>query len=534
MNARRLLVLGLDSATFDVVLPLVAEGRMPFFGRLLREGAWGCLESTFPPVTPPAWIGMATGMGPGRLGTFDFLVRQGRAFRPLTSSSFAGRAYWDLLGRTGQRVVVVNHPMLYPVPPVAGLAVSGVGAPEGGVLAWPPGLQRRLDAVCDGYELLAAPSRGRYVRNRGMFCRDLLRVFQKRCRALEELVTTEPWDLFVGVLSETDFLQHALWSDWDPTHPLHDPEESAPYARFFRRFWTRVDRFAERLWGLCPPGTRLLVLSDHGAGPATRKFRVNRWLEQEGFLVRRPGARQSAAGRVKRLLDAHLPWAEPVLSWLRGRLGLSHADSVMDWLDWDRTTAFAGLHNEVFGGIYVAPFDGPSSPAREARIDAVLERLSGLRDDRGARVPVKAMRGRDAFPGPRSSEGPDVVVVVDDYRCGVCPWEMEGATIEEGPFARNLSGLHRPEGILIAAGEDIRPGRIHGAKVADVCPTVLALQGARIPEGLDGRTLEEIVGHPSAGRAPGDAPEPVRTAAELSDEDQEAIAQSLRDLGYLG
>ena len=70
---RKVLVLGLDGATFDIIRPLAEGGRLPNLARLMEEGAWGVLDSTLPPVTIPAWVSMMTGMNPGRLGFFDLL-----------------------------------------------------------------------------------------------------------------------------------------------------------------------------------------------------------------------------------------------------------------------------------------------------------------------------------------------------------------------------------------------------------------------------------------------------------------------------
>ncbi|MDP6458218.1 MAG: alkaline phosphatase family protein, partial [Candidatus Bathyarchaeota archaeon] len=68
---RKVLVLGLDGGTFDIIRPLTEDGRLPNLARLMEEGTWGNLDSTLPPVTIPAWVSMMTGMNPGRLGFFD-------------------------------------------------------------------------------------------------------------------------------------------------------------------------------------------------------------------------------------------------------------------------------------------------------------------------------------------------------------------------------------------------------------------------------------------------------------------------------
>jgi len=50
----KIAIIGLDGATFRILRPLVEAGLMPTIARFMREGAWGTLRTTRPPVTCPA------------------------------------------------------------------------------------------------------------------------------------------------------------------------------------------------------------------------------------------------------------------------------------------------------------------------------------------------------------------------------------------------------------------------------------------------------------------------------------------------
>ena len=67
------MILGLDGATFDVMLPFIKEKKLPTLAYLLENGAWGELESTIPPVTAAAWPSFMTGENPGKHGILDFM-----------------------------------------------------------------------------------------------------------------------------------------------------------------------------------------------------------------------------------------------------------------------------------------------------------------------------------------------------------------------------------------------------------------------------------------------------------------------------
>ncbi|HJS28492.1 MAG TPA: alkaline phosphatase family protein, partial [Anaerolineales bacterium] len=70
----RVLIVGFDGATFDIIRPLVAQGRLPNLARLMHAGSWGPLRSTIPPVTPAAWTSFFTGKNPGKHGIYDFQI----------------------------------------------------------------------------------------------------------------------------------------------------------------------------------------------------------------------------------------------------------------------------------------------------------------------------------------------------------------------------------------------------------------------------------------------------------------------------
>lgn len=69
----RVLIVGLDGATFDVIQPLVEQDRLPNLAKMVHEGAWGAFRSTVPPISPTAWTTFATGVNPDRHGVYDFV-----------------------------------------------------------------------------------------------------------------------------------------------------------------------------------------------------------------------------------------------------------------------------------------------------------------------------------------------------------------------------------------------------------------------------------------------------------------------------
>ena len=83
--------MGVDGATFDVMIPLLDAGKMPNFASLMGKGASCNLRSTVPILSPVAWTTFSTGVNPGRHGIFNFLKRKDDAYEINGASSRSGR-----------------------------------------------------------------------------------------------------------------------------------------------------------------------------------------------------------------------------------------------------------------------------------------------------------------------------------------------------------------------------------------------------------------------------------------------------------
>ena len=127
----RLLVIGLDGATLDLVRPWAAAGRLPVLARLMAAGAWGPLRSTIPAATFPAWTSLVTGVNPGRHGVLDFTERVPGTYRVRFVNGSYRRvpALWTRLSAAGRRVAVLTVPATYPPEPIDGVMVSGFDSP---------------------------------------------------------------------------------------------------------------------------------------------------------------------------------------------------------------------------------------------------------------------------------------------------------------------------------------------------------------------------------------------------------------------
>ena len=143
--AGRVVVLGLDGFSPEVVRRLMAEGRLPNISRLAESGTLTELETTCPGVSPVAWTSFQTGVNPGRHGIFDFLAPDRRRYVPTLSSVETARTsrgktvvrslrksrpFWQELSACGLRSAVLRVPITYPPEPLDGYLLSGMCVPD--------------------------------------------------------------------------------------------------------------------------------------------------------------------------------------------------------------------------------------------------------------------------------------------------------------------------------------------------------------------------------------------------------------------
>ena len=130
---KKILIVGLDGVTWDVLGPLMAEGKMPALKRVCEQGASGVLTSTTPPITPAAWTTFLTGKQPGSHGIIDFerydIHTNKLAFNSTRCLDHV-RNLWQILGERGFKVGSVNVPMTFPAESRNSPVIRWVRKPE--------------------------------------------------------------------------------------------------------------------------------------------------------------------------------------------------------------------------------------------------------------------------------------------------------------------------------------------------------------------------------------------------------------------
>jgi predicted AlkP superfamily phosphohydrolase/phosphomutase len=257
----RVLVVGLDGATFDIIRPMVAQDRLPNLGRMMRVGSSGPLRSIIPPVTPAAWTSFFTGKNPGKHGIYDFQILnpEDYSFSTVRSHRHQEKTVWQLLGEAGKRSIILDVPFTFPPKPLNGWMLTGYGTPrlEGTEFTYPSDLAALLPPNLRGEVRVALPSTN-FERSQA-FIDEWGEVMSGRERLLRHMITDQPWDLFMVVFSITDNMAHVFWTFLDPSHPNYQRPEGERYRQAFLTAYETCDSLLGELIDLAGGDTTTLV-----------------------------------------------------------------------------------------------------------------------------------------------------------------------------------------------------------------------------------------------------------------------------------
>jgi len=119
-NKNRLLLIGIDGASYDLINPLISQGKLPTISNLIDQGTHGIMDSTIPPYAASAWTSLLTGKNPGKHDIYDFYDRINGSYRRhvINSHSIKAKTLWQIAGENDRRSIVVNLPVTNPPTPL--------------------------------------------------------------------------------------------------------------------------------------------------------------------------------------------------------------------------------------------------------------------------------------------------------------------------------------------------------------------------------------------------------------------------------
>jgi predicted AlkP superfamily phosphohydrolase/phosphomutase len=560
----RVLVIGLDGATFDLVDPWIEQGKLPVLSECLKKGTRSPLLSTPLSNSAQAWSSFITGKNPGKHGIYDFFESRGDNYgvRFLNASFRKGRSLWRLVSDTGKKVGVMNVPMTYPAEAVNGIFLSGLDSP--GIdsnFAHPRDLMDEINQQVGGYIL--EPGIWGYIR-RGrpdIALQKLLEMIRIRTATARYLMKSRDWNLFIVVYTATDKVQHHFWKYIDPARPEYHTH--LPYSSAILQVYQEIDKSIQKLLETAGD-VSVIIMSDHGAGPSTRRTMfINRWLHKEGFLFYKDSGKVSSQlGRIKyNLLEQTTDEIKKLFPRKTKEIMVrlfpkirDKVDSVLllPGIDWSRTKAYSREnHPAIFINTAGREAEGIVEPGQQHEDvrNQIIEKLQNLRcPETGYPIVGEIFKQEDIYHGPEAFKAPDIIFQWNQFLYvhrpsgsganNVFLETLDDKALLSSENTTRPSGIHRDHGILIAFGSQFEKNKIiEGARIYDITPTVLYLLGIPIPDDMDGRVLEGAISRDYLKKNPikkGITITGEEAAPKSFDLDETmAVKERLKGLGYI-
>jgi hypothetical protein len=315
----RVFVFGFDGATWDVLDPMIAEGKLPNLAALAVRGRTFVLETFRPTFSPVIWTSVSTGKNRFQHGIHDvvqtalpggtrlhrsiertafYTKTAGVPFRildaghklslsPYHSDQVRVSSVFDAAAEAGLSVTEIEWYVSWPARPLTGVTVSDrfhLQAPDGeGIpgVVWPealaPALRKHvvpldevgLDRVrefVDADDLTEAEWEA-WAAERASFVEEmrlnLVRDLTTRNVAVDLLQRDASWDLFAVYFRAVDLTHHLTWRLRGKTgDPRQDPElRLLPVIERYHEF---MDGIVGDVLAEVPDDAVVLMLSDHG------------------------------------------------------------------------------------------------------------------------------------------------------------------------------------------------------------------------------------------------------------------------------
>jgi predicted AlkP superfamily phosphohydrolase/phosphomutase len=567
MNEPKVLIVGLDAATFDLIGPWIAQGKLPNLEALMKNGAWGRLASILPPITPPAWTSFMTGKNPGKHGIFHFMEAQPGTYglRYLNAASRRAKTVWRMLSDAGYTVGTMNIPFTYPPEQLNGFQISGMDTPsEKSPFIYPSELRSELVGLLGRFRLDL-----RYLGNmstdqrREQVLAEMEGLDHQWLRASLYLMEKHPADVMMFTFMSIDTVQHYFWQYMDREHHLYDPAATQRFGDAVLRVYQRLDDAVGQLLKKTSGDTSVFVVSDHGGGPTSdRVIYLNRYLAQLGLLHYHEDKRSALKKLAQKVVRSSYTLLRGCLnhhqkSYLAQRLPalrkwFEGAFTSFSEIDWTRTKAYCSEVLASPPSIWInlkgaKPSGIVEQSEYEPLLKSISDKLKELKDPRTNEPVIKRIfRREEIFNGPFANEAADLIL---DW------WETSNFSTspsfpehtaepaveicERKPAeSAEWGGTHRRDGILIAQGKPFKKGaQIHGARLIDMAPTILHLMGQPVPEDMDGRVLQDLFEpafiEQNPVRAGGSADSEGQQEAQYSAEEAAIVEERLKALGYI-
>jgi predicted AlkP superfamily phosphohydrolase/phosphomutase len=308
----KLVIIGIDSADWALLDPMLEEGRLPRLQQLLERSTRGRML-TFRPLekSPLLWASICTGLRPEVHGVGGFV--KGSDQKPVNSADWLSPAIWDIAGAAGKTSAVIGMWTTYPARPINGVMVSdylpygrknnrtmaGLASPDSlndimaGYAVDPESLgEAELGHLLPGVDIdeCAEKFGTMFDHLREIHAADL-----GYLNVARHLAADDAFDMFFFYLRGPDMISHKFWPYHDPSmSPTKlDPEAVEMFGQVVTNYYEWVDEVLAEVLAWFPDDRQVVTVSDHGFfGPRQSRQGIQLGTQEHSpfgiFTVRSP------------------------------------------------------------------------------------------------------------------------------------------------------------------------------------------------------------------------------------------------------
>lgn len=480
---QKLVLIGLDGATFDIILPMVEEGKLPNFARLLKNSAWGN-STSIPPDSAIQWTSIITGVEPKKHGIHDFGYKENGNFVLYNITAIKTPPLWRILSMDEKRVGVVDWLFSWPTEKVNGFMVLG-GRFFSKLVYYPPNLNLSNFNTNLALNLTKDES-----------INDLISFEKYKQKLTLDLIKKYDVNFLAYVSYLPDDLQHNYWSYMEPSYFDVEKDEVEKYGNTIESGYELLDNF---IGNFINENITLVITSDHGF--------------HRGDIVGGPVLVNNLT-LVKSY--KHIIFR---MNYLLNKTGYLYFDDRYETIDFSRTKAYF-CNNFTFVGICI---NSNTNEEKEKIALNIVEMLNKLEFENREKLftSVKIIESYDKQPTIIFKFHPNLLIETNFFYNNSAkishifddPSDIEYVAINNSKVRKILlqnltfelnelidfserlggAGRHAKNGIIIIYGNNIKKGIFTGAEPIDLAPTILYLMNESIPENMDGRVLTDAI-----------------------------------------
>jgi len=284
---KRTLLIGWDSADWNMINHMMSRGQMPTLEKFLIDGASGNISTLDPSFSPMLWTSIASGKYANKHGILGFteLNENIQEIRPIQSSSRKCHALWNILESQGLKSNVIGWWPSHPAEPISGTMVTNqfhkIRHQANGKKIWmdqssvyPKSMHEQLAKLRVHTSDLTEAHILPFVPNAAKVNQDEDKSLSKLGDSIAQLATIQnvttylmqqtDWDLTAVYFNDMDTLSHLFGRYTAPKMEHISEEQFETYNGVIEGVYRFHDMMLHRILELAGENTNVILLSDHG------------------------------------------------------------------------------------------------------------------------------------------------------------------------------------------------------------------------------------------------------------------------------